>query len=51
VILIPEIETIVLLVPRTGSGSLRKAIAAKYPKSVLLYRHMEADGVRENGND
>jgi hypothetical protein len=35
VILIPEIETIVLLVPRTGSGSLRKAIAAKYPKSSI----------------
>lgn len=44
-ILIPEIQTVVILVPRTGSGSLRRAIAAKYPQSVLLYRHMEADGV------
>lgn len=44
-ILIPEIETVVILVPRTGSGSLRRAIAARYPRSVLLYRHMEADGV------
>jgi hypothetical protein len=45
VILIPEIRTVVILVPRTGSGALRRAIAAKYPKSMLVYRHMEADGV------
>lgn len=44
-ILIPEIETVVILVPRTGSGSLRRAIAQKYPRSMLIYRHMEADGV------
>jgi hypothetical protein len=44
-IIIPEIETVVILVPRTGSGSLRRAIAKRYPKSILLYRHMEADGV------
>lgn len=44
-ILIPEIETVVLLVPRTGSGTLRRAIAERYPRSILLYRHMEADGV------
>lgn len=44
-ILIPELETVVVLVPRTGSGSLRRAIAAKYPRSMLIYRHMEADGV------
>ncbi|RWE37446.1 hypothetical protein [Mesorhizobium sp.] len=44
-ILIPEIQTVVILVPRTGSGSLRRAIAARYPQAVLLYRHMEADGV------
>lgn len=44
-IIIPEIETVVILVPRTGSGSLRKAIAQRYPKSFMLYRHMEADGV------
>lgn len=44
-ILIPELETVVILVPRTGTGSLRRAIAAKYPDSRLLYRHMEADGV------
>lgn len=44
-IIIPEIETVVILVPRTGSGSLRRAIAAEYPKSMMIYRHMEADGI------
>ncbi|SOC42469.1 hypothetical protein SAMN05892877_11011 [Rhizobium subbaraonis] len=44
-ILVPELKTIIILVPRTGSGSLRRAIAARYPRSILLYRHMEADGV------
>ncbi|MDE4558430.1 hypothetical protein LOF24_10180 [Sinorhizobium meliloti SM11] len=41
----PELETVIILVPRTGSGSLRRAIAEKYPRSTLIYRHMEADGV------
>lgn len=44
-ILIPEIETVLILVPRTGSGSLRRAVAERYPQSMLIYRHMEADGV------
>lgn len=44
-ILIPEIKTVVILVPRTGSGSIRRAIAEAYPHSMLVYRHMEADGV------
>lgn len=44
-ILIPEIETVVILVPRTGSGTLRRAVMAKYPKAMQIYRHMEADGV------
>lgn len=44
-ILIPEIQTIVILVPRTGTRSLKKAVAERYPQSMLLYRHMEADGV------
>lgn len=44
-ILIPELETVVILVPRTASGSLRRAIAERYPRSMLIYRHMEADGV------
>ncbi len=44
-ILIPEIETVVILTPRTGSGSTRRAILAKYPRAMMVYRHMEADGV------
>ena len=44
-IIIPEIETVVILVPRTGTSSLRRAIAAKYPLSMQIYRHMEADGL------
>ncbi len=41
-ILVPELETVIILVPRTGSGSLRRAIASTYPRSKLIYRHMEA---------
>jgi hypothetical protein len=44
-LIIPEIETVLLLVPRTGSGSLYRAVQAAYPKSMLIYRHMEADGI------
>lgn len=44
-IIVPEIQTVVLLVPRTGSGSLRRAVLGKYPQAYQLYRHMEADGV------
>jgi hypothetical protein len=45
VIIIPEIETVLILVPRTGSSALRAAIAERYPLSMMVYRHMEADGV------
>ena len=44
-ILIPEIKTIVLLVPRTGTRALKRAVEKRYPNSFALYRHMEADGV------
>lgn len=44
-IIIPEIKTVLILVPRTGSGSLKKAIKSRYPDAMQLYRHMEADGV------
>lgn len=44
-ILVPEIKTVVILVPRTGTRSLKAALAARYPSSMLIYRHMEADGV------
>lgn len=43
--LIPEISTVVILTPRTGSGSLKRAIKAKYPEAMMIYRHMEADGI------
>ena len=44
-ILIPELQTVMILVPRTGTGSLRKAVANRYPQSHMIYRHMEACGV------
>jgi hypothetical protein len=44
-ILIPRLKTVVILVPRTGSGSLYRAVLDKYPDAMMLYRHMEADGV------
>ncbi len=44
-IIVPELQLVVILVPRTGSGSLRRAVQKKYPQSMLIYRHMEADGV------
>jgi hypothetical protein len=44
-IIVPELKTVVLLVPRTGSGSLYRALLKTYPKAFMLYRHMEADGV------
>lgn len=44
-IIIPEIKTVLILVPRTGSGFLKKAVKARYPEAMQIYRHMEADGV------
>lgn len=44
-LIIPEIQTVVILVPRTGSKSLRKAVLATYAGAMQIYRHMEADGV------
>lgn len=44
-ILIPELEVVMLLTPKVASGSIRRAIADRYPRSMLIYRHMEADGV------
>lgn len=44
-IIVPELETVFILVPRTGSGSLYRELRRVYPRSMLLYRHMEADGV------
>lgn len=44
-IIIPEIETVVILVPRAGSTSLISSLTSRYPKAMLIYRHMEADGI------
>jgi hypothetical protein len=44
-LIIPEIETVLILVPRTGSSSLRRAVQDKYPQAMQIYRHMEADGI------
>lgn len=44
-LLIPEISTVLILPPRTGSSSLRKAVLRTYPEAMQIYRHMEADGI------
>ena len=44
-IIVPEIHSVVLLTPRTGTRALKSALAARYPQSFMLYRHMEADGI------
>jgi len=44
VIILPSLKTVVILIPRTGSGSLYRAIKATHPDAMMLYRHMEAYG-------
>ena len=44
-ILIPELSTVLILPPRTGSGTMRRAVLKRYPEAMQIYRHMEADGV------
>lgn len=44
-LLVPEIETVFIRVPRTASSSLKKAILARYPRTLEIYHHMEADGI------
>jgi hypothetical protein len=44
-ILIPEIETVFIRVPRTGSRAFKDAILDRYPRAIEIYHHMEADGV------
>lgn len=43
-IIVPKLKKVVILVPRTGSGSLYRAIMCRYPDAMMLYRHMEAGG-------
>ena len=44
-IVVPELQTVFILVPRTGSSSLISEIGRVYPRSSVPYRHMQADGV------
>jgi hypothetical protein len=42
-LIVPELETVFILVPRTGSGSFYREMRRVYPKAMLLYRHAEAE--------
>lgn len=44
-IIIPERELVIITPPRTGSTSMLTACKLKYPLTMSLYRHMEADGI------
>lgn len=44
-LIIPEKELVVILVPRTGTNYIKNAVRKRYPKAFMPYRHMEADGV------
>jgi hypothetical protein len=44
-IIIPELETVLLQPPRTGTSSVKDAVLNTYPKAFMLYRHMEANGI------
>ena len=49
-LIIPEIQTVFLMVPRTASSTIKKQVLHHYPKSFMLYRHMEADGIPHGYN-
>ena len=44
-IILPEMETVLIMPPRTGSTSLRDALLARHRKAMMLYRHMERPGI------
>lgn len=44
-IIIPDLETVVILTPRAASSAIKDAVKTRYPGSFRPYRHMEADGV------
>lgn len=44
-LIIPELKTVVLQPPRTGTSSLKSAVLDKYEDAFLLYRHMEYAGI------
>lgn len=44
-LIIPELNTVVITPPRTGSTALRNAVLSKYKSAFSPYRHMERDGI------
>lgn len=42
-IIVPELQKVFILVPRTGSGSFYRELRRVYTRSMLLYRHAEAE--------
>lgn len=44
-IIIPNLATVVILPPRTGSTYLWKHIKQRHEDAIFLYRHMEASGI------
>ncbi|MFG6573625.1 hypothetical protein ACGYLO_18865 [Sulfitobacter sp. 1A13353] len=44
-LIVPEIQSVIIQPPRTGSTALRDAVQATYPKAITLYRHMERPGI------
>ena len=44
-LIVPELNKVIILVPRTGTNYLKEAVRKRWPNSFLLYRHMERDGV------
>jgi hypothetical protein len=44
-LIVPEIESVIIQPPRTGSTALRDAVLDRYPKAITLFRHMERPGI------
>lgn len=44
-LIIPELETVIITPPRTGSTSLRESVLRQYKHAFAPYRHMEAVGI------
>lgn len=44
-LLIPELKSVVIQPPRTGTSAFRDAILKRYPNAISIYRHMERPGI------
>jgi len=44
-LIVPELNAVFILPPRTGSDTLCVELMKAHPNAFLLYRHMEADGL------